>query len=32
MSIKKYWNQAYRLEAVTELQELLETTMNKKDF
>ncbi len=29
---KKYWNQAYRLEAVTELQELLETTMNKKTF
>lgn len=29
---KKYWNQTYRLEAVTELQELLETTMNKKTF
>lgn len=29
---KKYWNQTYRLEAVTELQELLETTMNKNTF
>ena len=29
---KKYWNAAYRLEAVTELQELLETTMNKNTF
>jgi esterase/lipase len=29
---KKYWNQAYRLEAVTELQELLETSMTKSSF
>lgn len=29
---KKYWNQTYRLEAVTELQEMLETTMNKNTF
>lgn len=29
---KKYWNQTYRLEAVTELQELLETAMNKNTF
>jgi esterase/lipase len=29
---KKYWNTQYRLEAVTELQELLETTMTKATF
>lgn len=29
---KKYWNQTYRLEAVTELQELLETSMTKNTF
>ncbi|MGV3594262.1 MAG: alpha/beta hydrolase [Sediminibacterium sp.] len=29
---KKYWNDQYRLEAVTELEELLETTMNKETF
>lgn len=29
---KKYWNQTYRLEAVTELQELLETSMTKSTF
>lgn len=29
---KKYWNHSYRLEAVTELQELLETSMNKNTF
>lgn len=29
---KKYWNDQYRLEAVTELEELLETTMTKETF
>jgi len=29
---KKYWNHEYRLEAVTELQELLETSMTKNNF
>ncbi len=29
---KQYWNAAYRLEAVTELQELLETAMTKATF
>lgn len=29
---KKYWNQTYRLEAVTELQELLETSMTQNTF
>ena len=29
---KKYWNDQYRLEAVTELEELLESTMNKETF
>jgi esterase/lipase len=29
---KKYWNDQYRLEAVSELEELLETTMNKETF
>lgn len=29
---KKYWNHEYRLEAVTELQELLETGMTKTNF
>ncbi len=29
---KKYWNHIYRLEAITELQELLETSMNKNTF
>ncbi|MFZ6026062.1 MAG: alpha/beta hydrolase [Bacteroidota bacterium] len=29
---KKYWNQTYRLEAVTELQELLETSMTTNTF
>lgn len=29
---KKYWNHEYRLEAVSELEELLETTMNKTTF
>lgn len=29
---KKYWNQTYRLEAVTELQELIETSMTKSTF
>ncbi|MEJ7644089.1 MAG: alpha/beta hydrolase [Chryseolinea sp.] len=28
----KYWNKKYRLEAVSQLEELLETTMNKKLF
>lgn len=29
---KKYWNDQYRLEAVAELEELLETTMNETTF
>lgn len=29
---KRYWNHEYRLEAVAELEELLETTMQKKTF
>lgn len=29
---KQYWNATYRLEAVTELQELLETSMTKETF
>ncbi len=29
---KNYWNDKYRLEATTELEELLETTMNKETF
>jgi esterase/lipase len=29
---KKYWNDQYRLEAVSELEELLETTMTKETF
>lgn len=29
---KKYWNDQYRLEAVSELEELLETTMHKETF
>lgn len=29
---EKYWNTPYRLEAAVQLQEMLETTMNKKTF
>jgi pimeloyl-ACP methyl ester carboxylesterase len=29
---KRYWNYTYRLEATVQLQELLETTMNKETF
>lgn len=29
---KQYWNQEYRLEALVQLEELLETTMNKSNF
>ncbi|HTS46095.1 MAG TPA: alpha/beta hydrolase, partial [Puia sp.] len=29
---KQYWNKPYRLEAAVELEELLETTMNKETF
>lgn len=29
---KQYWNQEYRLEALVQLEELLETTMTKKTF
>lgn len=29
---KRYWNDTYRLEAVTELQELLETAMTRENF
>ncbi len=29
---KKYWNEKYRLEATVQLEELLETTMNKETF
>ncbi len=29
---KQYWNKPYRLEAAVELEELLETTMNKQTF
>jgi hypothetical protein len=30
--VKQYWNSKYRMEAVTELQELLETTMKASLF